>query len=1508
MDKNQWAAGNSAEETHTEQLSEDVGPSSSTLPAGKPVIPFKYIFYIKKEVSDKWKDLAGFLGFDPSTIANIAGRNSDDISHCGDMLGEWQRWKRDKATMDVLIEALTDAELGGIVNELKRKFPELKKEPMLQAGPIERNIGEAAAPVLPVSLHLGLEQQVLAMKQAGDIDIRKYVQVRILELEHTLFTVEVFRDPELYRRTQELFLAHLAILQQIIGGSVIVLLTFLRQTDVDRFYHNHYRVGEGTLSQQLSHILISDKLRDKIKGAQLIVRLHVKHEDYVRVRSRLGQGLYRTTSVDNLLALSAPRRQVDCSSVRWLDLAVISREDRPCTDRLDDISMQNFTAEEVQGVVQTIKEKSQEQVKVHLQTMQRQVLTARQGADAMGKEVKRLNERNEKAEKMLLEQKAEMNEKIHQLQETNKNMEAKMEELQSAKHPVESGSQEKDPGKEKAPGKDPGKKDDHGMERTTSVDNLLALAPPSRQVDHSSLTGLDLAVTSRQGRSCTDRTDDVSALNFTAKQVQTAMQASKEKSQQEVRHLEGEMRAQLHTAKHQTDAMVHSLTQEITRLRKEEEKAQKILLEQEKEIQILSDANKSKAATIEEMTYAKHTAKVGNQGEDAGKEKETVKKKTQSGPEDAMDSTKKGRKSDETEMDPGLQLFLAARDGDVEAIKKSLNEAVDVNMRWHGDTALHAASAKGHDELVELLLKNGADLTMTNQHGDTALHAACAGGHGKVVELLIKNGADLNMTNQGGYTALHVSCRQGHGKVVELLIKNGADLNVTDQHGDTALHAACAGGHGKVVELLIKNGADLNVTNQHGDTALHAACAGGHGKVVELLIKNGADLNMTNQGGYTALHVSCRQGHGKVVELLIKNGADLNVTDQHGDTALHAACAGGQDKVVELLIKNGADLNVTNQHGDTPLHVACRGGRGKVVELLIRIGVDFLVTNLEDKRPIDLAATLDRSTRSLIETETRKQAEYSELVSSVGSEEGTVKLFICGDGQVGKTSLQSILTKTILGGVIWNIRTKFRGQDIFNPTPGVHVSSKTVRGIGRLSLHDFAGQAQFYVTHAMLLRTTNAIFPIVYKITDGEEEQKRQVHGWLSFIHCSNADPTNRPRVVLIASHADKLQDQEAGLRRATALVEHYRKLFEESLAVSQEVFLINCMEAGSPGIGRLRQLLATFRDDILQQRPAVPKVCVQLLAMIEGWRKERKAFPVMEWQDYLAAVRKATSYLSERIIQLATSYLHDEGEIVYLRHISDSLVVLDCQWLFTSVFGRLLAPDNFPIDRVERTAEDYITLEELTRVFSAIADIPLLIKLLQDFQLCHTYMYDGRTFILPSLLQHEMEEAAWSPVSNMAVYFGLQIRCRMEIDIFSCDLFPRLQTLLMQAHPDKLRRPLLWKNSAKCTDGKAEALLQITQDRRQLNIIVRTFDGNREDCNYIIDLLKDMTYRLLHETSPGARSRDMVLSALDLREHRLQPHAYSREEVEAAAAKGENLIHPLRNVPEEVKDLLLHL
>ncbi|XP_066271940.1 uncharacterized protein [Branchiostoma lanceolatum] len=112
-------------------------------------IPFRYVFYIKEKACNSWKDLAGFLGFDPPAIINIKGRNPDDSSRLGDVLGEWQARKGDKATIGKLMEALSEANLEGVVDGLKKKFPDLKKEPMPQPGPLEKAMREFKAAGLP---------------------------------------------------------------------------------------------------------------------------------------------------------------------------------------------------------------------------------------------------------------------------------------------------------------------------------------------------------------------------------------------------------------------------------------------------------------------------------------------------------------------------------------------------------------------------------------------------------------------------------------------------------------------------------------------------------------------------------------------------------------------------------------------------------------------------------------------------------------------------------------------------------------------------------------------------------------------------------------------------------------------------------------------------------------------------------------------------------------------------------------------------------------------------------------------------------------------------------------------------------------------------------------------------------------------------------------------------------------------------------------------------------------
>lgn len=71
--------------------------------------------------------------------------------------------------------------------------------------------------------------------------------------------------------------------------------------------------------------------------------------------------------------------------------------------------------------------------------------------------------------------------------------------------------------------------------------------------------------------------------------------------------------------------------------------------------------------------------------------------------------------------------------------------AVDVNAQGgeHGN-ALQAASFRGHEKVVQILVYKGADVNAEGGEYDNALQAALFTGHEKVAQLLTASGARLS--------------------------------------------------------------------------------------------------------------------------------------------------------------------------------------------------------------------------------------------------------------------------------------------------------------------------------------------------------------------------------------------------------------------------------------------------------------------------------------------------------------------------------------------------------------------------------------------------------------------------------------------------------------------------------------------------------------------------------------------------------------------------------------------
>ncbi|MFC1763443.1 ankyrin repeat domain-containing protein [Planctomycetota bacterium] len=117
-------------------------------------------------------------------------------------------------------------------------------------------------------------------------------------------------------------------------------------------------------------------------------------------------------------------------------------------------------------------------------------------------------------------------------------------------------------------------------------------------------------------------------------------------------------------------------------------------------------------------------------------------------------------------------------------------------------------AAIGDTEKIRSLIAAGQDDNSKSKNGGMALYWALMKGHMEIAELLIQNGANVNFQDPvGGWTPLLLASISGKKEIVELLLANGAELNAKITAGSTSLDLASQRKHTEIVELLKKHGA-----------------------------------------------------------------------------------------------------------------------------------------------------------------------------------------------------------------------------------------------------------------------------------------------------------------------------------------------------------------------------------------------------------------------------------------------------------------------------------------------------------------------------------------------------------------------------------------------------------------------------------------------------------------------------------------------------------------------------
>lgn len=278
-----------------------------------------------------------------------------------------------------------------------------------------------------------------------------------------------------------------------------------------------------------------------------------------------------------------------------------------------------------------------------------------------------------------------------------------------------------------------------------------------------------------------------------------------------------------------------------------------------------------------------------------------------------------------------------------EIAKYLISKGAIVNHGFNNDMLLHMAVFNKNENLVDLLLKNDADVTVKyKEDGRTALHLAVTYECSKIAEMLLVKGANINENTNTGDTALHIATRLGHFETCKLLLKYQPNISKKNVFGQTPLYIAAERGFLDIVTELLRSKPDI----AENKLALYFAVGNKHEhkRIILDLVSYGFSIDFMNTLSFEEItafmNESVSNGHLGIVRYILNFGLDLNMLSSNNiqnneHFFLHAAIKNNHIEITKLLIEHGSDVNVIDESNCTPIFYAVARNNYEIVKLLL---------------------------------------------------------------------------------------------------------------------------------------------------------------------------------------------------------------------------------------------------------------------------------------------------------------------------------------------------------------------------------------------------------------------------------------------------------------------------------------------------------------------------------------------------------------------------------------------
>lgn len=290
----------------------------------------------------------------------------------------------------------------------------------------------------------------------------------------------------------------------------------------------------------------------------------------------------------------------------------------------------------------------------------------------------------------------------------------------------------------------------------------------------------------------------------------------------------------------------------------------------------------------------------------------------------------------------------------------------DVNKITHdGRIYLHWAANKGNIELVDYLIKNGANINLEDTHDTTPLVFAANGGQNNVAlfETFFKAGLDPKKKYKNNATLLMLAIPNDKDlSLTNYLVSKGLSLKDVDAEGNTVFDYAARTGNIANLKTLVEKGVKFTP-----NALLFAAEASRRTanpiEVFQYLVE---DLKIKptvlSKNKESVLHfIAKKENQSAIVTYFLSKGVEVNVADAEGNTALMYAATGRDVALVNLLLEKGAKVNEANAKGETAIFQAVKSGSVDVINALLNKNASLTVL---DKDNHDVAYHLVQNFRA----------------------------------------------------------------------------------------------------------------------------------------------------------------------------------------------------------------------------------------------------------------------------------------------------------------------------------------------------------------------------------------------------------------------------------------------------------------------------------------------------------------------------------------------------------------